>query len=147
MRTTIVKTGRKRKAGRRKPCGRLSQANEHDLRSHCYWETVLGDALGLYVMEAGPAVKIGVSTRPAGRLRSIQTGQAYPTKLVETFWMREADATAAESMLHESLRRRGMHAHGEWFFMSATDAVDFVDRELSRRSLTHWRESNFREAA
>jgi hypothetical protein len=148
MQTVVIRVGRKRKSGKRRPDGHLvERPREQDHYWHCYWETLLHEAIGLYVVEAGPAIKIGVSTAPPRRTRDIQVSQHNPARLMETFWMGRADGFKAEKALHDALRRAGFHAHGEWFYLAPDTAIEFVKKELSSLGLKHWQESKFRRAA
>jgi hypothetical protein len=131
-----MRAGRKRKTGERYPNGDLvNQPKPQDHFWHAWWETLIYDAMGLYVIEAGPAIKIGISTRPPARARELQVAQHNQVRLIETFWMRHVDALAAERALHYALRQAGFGAQGEWFYLSPEAAVEFVQRELARLGL------------
>lgn len=132
----VIRTGRKRKPGCRHPNGDLvGTPKRADHFWHSWWETLIYDAMGLYVIEAGPATKIGISTRPPARVRELQIAQPNQVRLIETFWMRNSDAIRAERVLHYELRQAGFHAQGEWFYLSSEAAIEFVQSELLRLGL------------
>ena len=72
----------------------------------------------LYVLRAGPFVKIGVAKSITNRLKQIQTGNPYAVEVVRTYVLSsEEKAKAAEAMLHTKYAK--LKAAGEWFSMSS----------------------------
>lgn len=72
----------------------------------------------------GP-IKIGVSSNPLKRHVQIQTACPFPVSLIHTELSRSKDeAFADERFLHDFLTDK--HAHGEWFMISAQEAIEHV---------------------
>ena len=67
--------------------------------------------------------KIGVSKHPKKRLSELQTGNSSPLKLVETY------QTDFAHQIEKALQRRYSHLHkeGEWFDMSISNEVSFIE--------------------
>jgi len=79
---------------------------------------VQGEALGdkmryLYVISDGENFKIGISNQLDYRLRSLQTGNARPLKIVAHFGHEKVSANRLEFHLHKFLAKYRLV--GEWF--------------------------------
>ncbi|KAG8525980.1 uncharacterized protein KY384_000742 [Bacidia gigantensis] len=86
-------------------------------------------------MSSHPFLKIGMSLDPDVRLRTLQTGNPYPLRLVRTW--RVGDMRRVEMGLHRAFQGRRADNEGgtEWFdFGGGRDAqkVDVVDEEVVR---------------
>jgi hypothetical protein len=96
----------------------------------------------VYVFEAGPAVKVGISRDPVGRLRLIQTSQ---DRLVTAYWAVRLDskhAVQVEREVHKRLSVLAAHAQGEWYYISpahAVDAIKAIIKKLGHRSVVDLR--------
>lgn len=128
-------------------------AKHAGINSPLYWFTLLGfgaprrphpvgytaHIASVYVMVAGDdaAVKIGVSTNPGNRLRSLQTGQ---DRIIRIFWATElefGDAHELERAVHARLKSAlGVHASGEWYYIAPETAVGVIQREIEAGK--HW---------
>lgn len=85
------------------------------------------DTASVYVMEAGDrAVKIGVSRKVGQRVTAIQVGQQEKTVVFWAVTLAREEAFAIEKMAHRVLEAKGLRAKGEWFWVSAHDAVDCI---------------------
>lgn len=94
-------------------------------------------AASLYVMEAGSAVKIGLSKRPGSRALGVQTGQE---KDVRVHWAIRLPLDAArqiEREIHNSLRGSKYHARGEWYYMSPAAARGLIEAEIGKSGVKY----------
>jgi hypothetical protein len=137
--------GRKRKNTKREPNGRAQREQRYTAADALY--PALGECMAIYVVEAGPATKIGISTSPRERSAHLQTGQYNETRLRRFIWLRAQDCRTLERAVHADLKKRGMHAHGEWFYISPENAIDFVERKLIALGMTGWEPALFERAA
>jgi hypothetical protein len=81
----------------------------------------------LYVIgrKKGP-IKVGVSSNPQSRLKSIQTGCAFPIKnLFQVRMLNRDQALGQERAFHEI--HAGQRLHGEWFDMDAELAIESIE--------------------
>lgn len=67
----------------------------------------------LYIVsaEGSSLIKIGVSSKPRSRLKSLQCG----SPLVLKFDLLIKGAGVHEAVVHAYLKSKGLHSHGEWF--------------------------------
>ena len=65
--------------------------------------------------------KIGISKHPTKRLQQLQTGNASPLKLIDTYYTEHAN------QIERALQRRYCHFHkeGEWFDLSIAEENGF----------------------
>ena len=83
----------------------------------------------IYVIgpENTTVVKIGFSSTPEKRLKSLQTGYPSPLKL---YYQREIESTKVrlmEDIVHKSIKH--LKTNGEWFNITPEDAkleIDFI---------------------
>lgn len=83
---------------------------------------------GVYIMKAGPYVKIGRAKNVKRRAAAIQTGCPVPLRIM--FYGRFYSASLVERAVHAALVRHIMH--GEWFRVSAKVAIAALMREVSK---------------
>jgi hypothetical protein len=71
--------------------------------------------------------KIGISKHPTKRLQQLQTGNASPLKLIDTYHTEHANK------IEHALQRRYSHFNkeGEWFDLSISEEVAF--KEVCRK--------------
>jgi hypothetical protein len=77
---------------------------------------------GVYLVQFGEFVKVGVTNDPEARLRVFQTG--LPIEVTMPFFAvfpKRADAMRAEKDIHRLLYAQ--HERGEWFRASVDDAI------------------------
>ena len=104
-----------------------------------------------YVIGASPEgpIKIGQSADVARRLRSLQTGNPLPLMVfavrlvmprsipsgsrVDTLNLAKQSAAKVEKYIHVELGKIGLRMIGEWFDISAAEAVEVIEK-LSERS-------------
>lgn len=91
--------------------------------------------LAIYVISGGDKVsKIGISEKPAMRLRSLQASN--PGTRLHLVWQAKgptAKIRRAEQRAHSLLSNRLIH--NEWFGVSADEAIDVVKRALKEVGL------------
>ena len=83
------------------------------------------------VVGGGP-VKIGISGSPEARIAAIQTSCPFPIEVVSLWELRQA--ADIERLAHKSLA--GVHAHGEWFNVSAGIAAKTIVDAAATRGYT-----------
>ena len=80
----------------------------------------------VYVIAAlkdGP-VKIGFSNNPYARLKELQTGNPQKLFILGTLGFKDKyPAELVEKLLHLHLTNNNVRAEGEWFYISAKEAV------------------------
>jgi hypothetical protein len=78
----------------------------------------MSDFSYLYIISEGPEgpVKIGRSNLPRARLSTLQTGNARPLELIDTYILPIDQVGDAERTLHEELADHSII--GEWFNLS-----------------------------
>lgn len=77
----------------------------------------------LYVLKAGPFIKIGVAKSITNRLKSIQTGNPYTVEVYRVFILdSEIVARTAESILHAKYVE--YKTTGEWFAIPDEALID-----------------------
>jgi hypothetical protein len=70
-------------------------------------------------------VKVGISVNPYKRLIDIQTGCWAPVSIQGSFWLETVhQARKLEKEIHKRLSEGGLHSAGEWFKLSAQEAVE-----------------------
>jgi hypothetical protein len=67
----------------------------------------------LYLMEAGPFVKVGMSRKPDNRVRELRTGASHRIELREQFKLPKPGARTKEAACHRLLKP--FRSSGEWF--------------------------------
>lgn len=67
--------------------------------------------------------KIGISKNPQRRIKELQTANSSQLKLVESYQSEYAEKI--EGILHR--RYSHLHKEGEWFDMSISNEVSFID--------------------
>jgi hypothetical protein len=83
----------------------------------------------IYVITTDRGVcKIGISNNPILRLEQLQTGAAFPLRLVYAFV--HSEASRIEAMVHHELQAR--HTYGEWFSVSDEVARDAIYRAAAK---------------
>jgi hypothetical protein len=81
--------------------------------------------------DAVPPIKVGISSDPAGRLRTFQTACPYPLVLRGAYLFESRDlAERIERTFHREQRDR--QTHGEWFDLSPLRAVTWLARVVLR---------------
>jgi transposase len=103
---------------------RINQAHQYSAagKTKCIQEGRLGaDVVNmghrgnsyLYIVsaEGSNLIKIGVSSKPRSRLRSLQCGSPLRLK----FDLLIKGAGEHEAVVHAYLKSKGLHSHGEWF--------------------------------
>lgn len=92
----------------------------------------------VYVVSAGNAIKIGVSSDPESRAKQLNTGNANDVELLETFpslQNRGRTAREWESEIHDHLSEYALT--GEWFEIEALDELhEFVGQYESDANLS-----------
>lgn len=78
----------------------------------------------LYFLTDGRNLKIGVTSSPAARLRSFQTGN--PRSCAYIFTMDLKNEYEIERLMHERLAHCATKEGGEWFDVSYADALDHL---------------------
>ena len=84
----------------------------------------------VYVIEAFPSLKIGISRDPAKRARQLQVGQ---DREVCVFWairLAASDAQKVETEVHRRLGSRNIHMRGEWYAFSPMEARAEIERVI-----------------
>lgn len=81
--------------------------------------------MAIYFIQSGDYVKIGYSKNPEKRLKSLQTGNQAPLKLLLVL----DGGTDKEAELHE--RFAELRSRGEWFYHS-NDLAHFIDNPNGR---------------
>ncbi|BEV44784.1 GIY-YIG nuclease family protein [Afipia carboxidovorans] len=96
----------------------------------------------IYVMDAAPLVKIGISTDPHKRVRFLQTSNGQVVRLYWYRWMDGPDARKLEHLIHQENKAKAIHAHGEWYYLNPAQAVDLVTSKLREVGLYSIHEAN-----
>lgn len=92
----------------------------------------------VYFVRAGDAVKIGVTTEPKSRMRSIATGSPAELQVLGMRWFpSEADAYAEERRIHGALAAH--RVNGEWFRLGS-DVLDAVADQQRGPALSAYNE-------
>lgn len=131
-----MRAGRKRKIGMRTETGALCRYVS--TRQAEYLAPILGDARAIYIIQVGTdAVKIGISSDPASRLKTLQSGQDRSLRTAFVVWLREPDAVQAEMAIHRRLRQTLNHARGECYYMGTDTAISFVRNTLDDLGLRY----------
>lgn len=68
--------------------------------------------------------KIGIAKNPSQRIKQLQTGNSDKLQIIETY--QSENASKIESALHH--RYAHVRNEGEWFDMSITEEVSFVEQ-------------------
>ena len=118
-----TRRGRKRKEGVNTDWRQLHAKDEPEWKPSKNWSAV-------YVIEAGGAIKVGVSNDPRGRARAIQTGQLNHVWVYGAVWLDRSDAWGIEHKVHRYLRPRCNVSRGEWFHISAEFALGAIVAEV-----------------
>lgn len=80
----------------------------------------------LYVLKAGPFIKIGVAKSITNRLKQVQTGNPYVVEVAKTYVLSsEEKARAVEATLHA--KYISSKAAGEWF-TADTGMLEYIDQ-------------------
>ena len=113
-----------------------------------------------YAIGASPEgpIKIGQSADVARRLRSLQTGNPLPLMVfavrlilprsvpsgsrVDTLTLAKRSAAKVEKYIHGELGKIGLRMVGEWFDVSAAEAVEVIEK-LSERSRCRAMDANW----
>lgn len=104
--TQAVVQGSKLRNGKSRQCKRCHGRNQ--MQSLKYRKGY-SEADDLYMIQCGPYVKIGITNNIDVRLRSLQSSNPYPLKLIG-LWKGEA---WREKLWHDSLAH--CHVTGEWY--------------------------------
>ena len=80
----------------------------------------------VYVVEGGGLVKIGITADVKSRLNAMLVGSPTDIALVGSIAVARRRAIAIEAQAHEYFR--GRRVRGEWFRITATEALDFLVR-------------------
>ena len=84
-----------------------------------------GTPMVLYVLKAGPFIKIGVAKSITNRLKQVQTGNPYVVEVARTYVLNsEEKARAIEAALHA--KYASYKAAGEWFTADIT-MLEYID--------------------
>lgn len=88
----------------------------------------------IHEVQPGGLVKIGVSSNPEQRLKSLQA--ANPRKLVlhafDDDYETRGDAVSWERQIHEHLTERGWYLRGEWF---TEEALRWFETHIATRRI------------
>lgn len=76
-----------------------------------------------------PLCKIGIANSPEKRLKQLSTSSPHALRLELTRYSENARAVEAAAHSHFSAERR----NGEWFAVTASSAINFVNSEAARR--------------
>ena len=79
----------------------------------------------LYVMKMRGMVKIGLSTNPASRIKSIQTSNPHQVNLIHTIERTAIQIRQLESACHAALK--GKKRCGEWFEIDVDEVIEVVN--------------------
>lgn len=82
--------------------------------------------MSIYVIQAGGAVKIGITKNIRTRIQGLQIGHPHDMACCYMFEMRASKARKLESSVHRSLRPH--HLRGEWFQTTPSDAAEAIER-------------------
>ena len=93
----------------------------------------------LYFIKSHKHVKVGITSDPAKRIKSLQTGCPTPCYFLAIFDCGDK-AIAFEYKLHQIFNE--FHSHGEWFHCDKK-IDDFIKESLEFESLRHnmWEET------
>lgn len=139
-----IMVGRTRKIGKRERNGRVSRSlNKADQVR--FMEGFISDPTVVYVMEAPPLVKVGITKEPRGRVKQLQTGNGQIVRMYWYRWMDGADARKLELEFHREHKGGVGHAHGEWYYLSPAGAVDRVTQKIRQLGLFSVHEHHSRE--
>jgi hypothetical protein len=131
--TIQIMVGRPRKKGYRAPSGRFSRADEEPPMRRL--DGAMFEPTAIYVMDAPPLVKIGISINPHKRIRGLQTSNGQIVRLYWYRWMHGPDAKFLEQTIHRESKNTVGHAHGEWYYFSPAKAVDLILNNLRKLEL------------
>jgi hypothetical protein len=127
----MAMAGRKRKTGYREANGRVSRVKEVSR----YMDGFMDDPTAIYVLEALPLIKVGVSNAPNRRLKEIQTGNG---QVVRSYWYRWMDGPAAKKLeraYHDLYQGKMGHSHGEWYYTPAEEVIGRLERLMRHMGL------------
>ncbi len=139
-----IMVGRPRKIGKRERNGRIARtgATADQIR---WMDGFLDEPTVIYVMDAPPMVKVGVSKDPGNRIKKVQTGNGQIVRLYWYRWMHGSDAKKLEFEFHREYRGGVGHAYGEWYYLSPAAAVDRVTRKMRQLGLCAVHERHSKE--
>ena len=81
----------------------------------------------IYLIGTTTRIKVGWSKNPYHRLRQLQTANSERLRLIKVYDV----PRQKERFLHRQLFAFRERSNGEWFGLSATDAVDLCDNLLN----------------
>ena len=100
----------------------------------------------IYVLAAGPFVKVGVATDVGKRIAGLRSGCPYPIRVVSLHPAPALIIHQVERRIHKALA--ASQAEGEWFGVSA-DVAEAAVREAIRQAdcaMLNWRRARGRRA-
>jgi hypothetical protein len=139
-----IMVGRTRKIGKRERNGRISRA-ETKVDHVRFMEGFIADPTVIYVLDAPPLVKVGISKQPRGRVKQIQTGNGQIVRMYWYRWMDGKDAKKVELEFHRQYQGGVGHSHGEWYYLSPASAVDRVTQKIRQLGMFSVHESSSKE--
>ena len=86
----------------------------------------------VYVIAAGPFVKIGIADNVERRMASIQTGCPYPCNIIHSALVMAAIASGVEGDLHQQFSHK--RTSGEWFRLTKRE-LKAVIRSINRKAV------------
>lgn len=95
----------------------------------------MNDPTAIYVLEALPLVKVGISNDPSKRVKGIQTGNGQVVRVYWYRWMDGAGARKLEKMYHDQHQGSTGHSHGEWYYTPAEEVIARLEQIIRRTGL------------
>ncbi|PZP69501.1 MAG: hypothetical protein DI604_17845 [Delftia acidovorans] len=81
-----------------------------------------------------PLCKVGIANSPEKRLKQLSTASPHNLRLEFSRHSPEVRAVEQAAHLHFMSHRR----NGEWFAISTTDAIQFVNAHIDGRPISQW---------
>jgi len=96
----------------------------------------------LYFIQAGDAIKIGITNNISARMREVQVGNPFKVTLLYSIPFEEENARRAESTIHELFNKTNLS--GEWF-QANQFILDFIEniKEKGWESHSSWLEERY----
>lgn len=98
---------------------------------------VMVDPTAIYVMEAAPLVKVGISNLPQQRVRGIQTANGQIVRIYWYRWLHGYHAKQLEWEFHKINRGKPHHANGEWYYLTPESAIAEIKRVAKLHSIKY----------
>lgn len=81
-------------------------------------------------------VKIGISSAPINRCASLQIGNPFPLRIMQAYLLSKNESTFLEWNIHVVLKGMGFGVSGEWFDLTADEAMAVIQKCAQNLQIT-----------